>query len=139
MTLGSGADQHDRKRAGLVSRPDALGGLESIHARQHPVEHHEAEGIASSSPIATLQQRKPIFDDGHGHRRNRPAPEKRLEQLAARRGVFHDQHRQSRNGFGCDTRWALELSLDAEARGKEEGRAGAGNAVDCPQPSDCGR
>ena len=56
-----GADEHDRQRAGLLPRPNSLGGLESVHARQHPVEHDEAERIASSFPIATLQQRKPLF------------------------------------------------------------------------------
>ena len=115
-----GADEHDRQRAGLLACPNPLSGLESIHARQHPVEHHEAERIASSSAIATFQQRKSLLGSGHRHRPNRPAPAKCLEQLAARLGVFHDEDRPLGDAGGGDTTGGLGLGLDGESRGEDE-------------------
>ena len=125
-----GADQHDRQRARLVARADALGRVEPVHAGQHPVEDDEAERILSSFPVAELQQSESLFGRGHRHRRNRPASQQRLQQLAARLGVFDDEYRPLGDASRNAASRRLGLGLDAEARGKEEGGALARRTFD---------
>ena len=124
------ADQHDRQRARFAARADALGRVEPVHAGQHPVEDDEAERILASFPVAALQQSESLFGRGHRRRRNRPASQQRLQELAARLGVFDDERRPLGDASRNAASGRLGLGLDAEARGKDEGGALARRTFD---------
>ena len=110
---------------------DALGGVEAVHAGQHPVQDDETERIRAAGAVVLLEQRKPLLRARDGDRRNRPASEQRLEQFPAGRGVLHDQHRALRRAWTDATRAGTSCCASvAEAGGEEEGRADAGRALE---------
>jgi hypothetical protein len=85
LLAGIRADQDDRERPRLLAGADESGGIEPVHAGQHPVEDDEAEWIGRARPVAALEQRQPssaVATDTGGI--DQPA-QQRLQQLAAAR------------------------------------------------------
>ena len=123
-------DQDDRQRASFLSRADALGRFEPVHAGQHPVEKNQTERIGPALPVVPLEQRQALFGRGHRHRGDRPTAEQRLDEMATGLRVFDDEHRSFGETCGGDASRPLGLRLDAQARGEVEGSALPPGTVD---------
>ncbi len=125
-----GADHDDGQRASLIARADACGGVDAVHAGQHPVHDDQAKRIRAACTVVPLEQRESLFRIRDGDRRDRPASEKHLEQLAGRRGVVDDQRRLFSERGRRDGRGHVLVRVECEPRREEERRAGAGRALE---------